>query len=291
MVATRNHPRDFDPLATESPTKTSSAEPTPKESPTKRNTRKSTSSTTSTADHMSPTRTSYLTQASNRLRTSASSPMTPQNVGWSHTPSNLTLIWLAISLPLVIWDTGYVVLRPYSMPGGSLHSPIWKPYALYGTVDHVYGFKAYEAHNGWTLAQGSLNGLETLAYFVYIYIVYEYGQPEERQGRGAPNRSVMGRLKSLSESRTVYGRMATWAVLLGYSTASLTFWKTVIYWLLEALSSMSTQTLSGLQMTMLTRSLFKASTTSDITIGSGSYSFGSFQSKFCYSSWPYQYNY
>ena len=61
-----------------------------------------------------------------------------QSKTWSHTPSNLTLIWLAISLPLVIWDTGYTLLRPHSMPGGSLHWPLWKPYDLYGRVDHVY---------------------------------------------------------------------------------------------------------------------------------------------------------
>ena len=47
---------------------------------------------------------------------------------WSHVPSNLTLIWLFISLPLVIWDCGYILLRPYTLPGGSLHSPIWVPY-------------------------------------------------------------------------------------------------------------------------------------------------------------------
>lgn len=125
------------------------------------------------------------------------------------------------------------------MPGGSLHSPIWKPYGLYGTIDHVYGFKAYEAGNGWTAAQGYVNAVETVAYLVYLYMVYTYGQQEDTQGRGAPDQSTLGRFKALGESRTVYGKMATWAVLLAYSTAWLTFAKTVLYWLLEAFSGRS----------------------------------------------------
>lgn len=237
MVATRNHPKDFEPPPTESPTKRStrtSIEPTATASPTKRTSR------TSSANHTAaPTLAASLPQTTpSRTRPSASSAptRTPPSASWSHTPSNLTLLWLAISLPLVIWDTGYVVLRPLSMPGGALHSPIWKPYALYGTVDHVYGFKAWEAHNGWTLAQGSVNAVETVAYLVYLYVVYAYGQQEETQGRGAPDQDTMGRLRGLSESRKVYGRLATGAVLLGYSTAWLTFSKTVLYWLNEAFS-------------------------------------------------------
>jgi len=129
------------------------------------------------------------------------------------------------------------------MPGGSLHSPIWKPYELYGRVDQVYGFKAWEAHNGWTLAQGSVNALETIAYGVYLYLVYTYGRQEDGvQGRGAPGRESLrkgdGWFEKLSESRTVHGSMAGTMVLLGYSTALLTFSKTILYWLNEAFSGM-----------------------------------------------------
>ena len=38
--------------------------------------------------------------------------MAPRNAaaaGWSHTPSTPTLLWLAVSLPLVAWDMSYVV--------------------------------------------------------------------------------------------------------------------------------------------------------------------------------------
>lgn len=122
------------------------------------------------------------------------------------------------------------------MPGGSLHAPLWTPYALYGTIDYMYGFKQWDAHNGFTLAQASFNAVETGAYGLYLYLVYRYGREEERQGRGAPRRDVLGRLKALGDSRTVEGQMAVWVVLLGYSTSFLTFTKTVLYWLNEVFS-------------------------------------------------------
>lgn len=182
------------------------------------------------APTLSPSKaTSALQSAMTPRGSSGTAASRQRRDGWSHTPSNLTLIWLAVSLPLVIWDTGYVLLRPYSMPGGALHKPIWSPYALYGTVDHVYGFEAWEARNGWTAAQGSVNALETVAYLLYAYVVYTYGQQEATQGRGAPAKGAMGRLAALSESRTVYGGWAVLAVLLAYTTAWLTFSKTVLY--------------------------------------------------------------
>jgi len=67
------------------------------------------------------------------LTPTKSSPSTPSKSSrsrdarkgqWSHTPSNLAIIWLFVSLPLVAWDTGYVMLRPLTMPGGSLHWPL-----------------------------------------------------------------------------------------------------------------------------------------------------------------------
>ncbi|WPG98437.1 Hypothetical protein R9X50_00122700 [Acrodontium crateriforme] len=215
MVATRNHPKEF--------------QTPPTESPTKRSTRTSSGTTPARTRAASPPDSAGRASSSTiATRARTSSPTT-----WSHTPSNLTLGWLAISLPLVMWDTGYVLLRPYTMPGGILHKPIWAPYELYGTIDHVYGWKAYHAKSGWTAAQGSVNAIETLAYFVYLYIVYTHGKPEKKQGRGAPELSTLGKL---AESRTVTGRMAALAVLIAYTAATVTFWKTVLYWLIEALS-------------------------------------------------------
>lgn len=122
------------------------------------------------------------------------------------------------------------------MPGGKLHWPLWVPYGYYGTVDHTYGFRAWNANLGWTAAQGSVNVIETAGYFVYLYIVYTYGVQEAKQGSGAPDKQLLGPLKGLAESRTVYGKYAAWAALLGYSTAALTFWKTVLFMFNEAFS-------------------------------------------------------
>ncbi|KAL9570786.1 hypothetical protein ACKAV7_005123 [Fusarium commune] len=91
---------------------------------------------------------------------------------WHHTASSTTILWLAISLPLVIWDIGYVFGRPHTMPGGFLHWPLYVPYALYGEVDHVYGWKAFNAKNGFTAAQTALNLVETVMYLVYLYMLW-----------------------------------------------------------------------------------------------------------------------
>ncbi|KAL1888594.1 hypothetical protein Sste5346_009463 [Sporothrix stenoceras] len=138
------------------------------------------------------------------------------SASWVYIPDTLTLIWLAISLPLVIWDTGYVLGRPWTMPGGSLHWPIWSPYALYGEVDHMYGFKQWNAQNGFTAAQGTLNLIETALYFVYLYIWQTHGQALVSGGR-----------------KGLVGRAAAWAVILILSSSIMTLSKTVLYWLNE----------------------------------------------------------
>ncbi|CAK7234133.1 hypothetical protein SBRCBS47491_008845 [Sporothrix bragantina] len=142
---------------------------------------------------------------------------------WVYVPDTVTLAWLAISLPLVIWDTGYVLGRPLTMPGGSLHWPVWSPYALYGEVDHVYGFKQWNARNGFTAAQGTLNLVETLLYLAYVYVWQTQGQPVA--GAGA--------FPAGSARKGLVGRAAGWAVLLAFSSAVMTLSKTVLYWLNE----------------------------------------------------------
>lgn len=164
---------------------------------------------------------------SNTATATATSTATPtRRQTWAHTPSNLTLLWLIISLPLVAWDTGYVVLRPHSMAGGSLHSPIWTPYALYGTVDYIYGWPAYNAHNGFTAAQSSLNIVETVFYLYYLWIVYRYGRPSAMKGRGAPSPSAVG---WLGEAKVVPGAMGGVAALVGFASAVMTVSKTLLY--------------------------------------------------------------
>ncbi|KAK1959625.1 hypothetical protein LY78DRAFT_750932 [Colletotrichum sublineola] len=141
--------------------------------------------------------------------------------GWSHAPTSITAAWLLFSLPLVAWDTGYVLLRPWTMPGGHLHWPLWVPYALYGQVDYVYGWKAFEARNGFTSAQGALNLVETLMYLAYVWLYLSRGQ------------SVGG---PAGAKKTVGGRAGALAVVIGFSAAVMTLSKTVLYWANEYFS-------------------------------------------------------
>ncbi|KAF3001570.1 hypothetical protein E8E14_000635 [Neopestalotiopsis sp. 37M] len=141
---------------------------------------------------------------------------------WYHAPDRATLLWFAISLPLVIWDSIYVLGRPHTMEGGSLHWPLWAPYKLYGETDHVYGWKAFNARNGFTAAQGSLNVVETAMYLAYIYLYFNQGKPVG---------GVLG-----GEKRVLTGRAAGQAVLLAFSAAVMTLSKTVLYWACEYFS-------------------------------------------------------
>jgi len=154
------------------------------------------------------------------------SKSTPRKGEWAHSPSNLSIIWLLISLPLVMWDTGYVMLRPHSMPGGSLHWPLWVPYELYCEMDYIYGWKAFNEHNGFTAAQTMLNIIETAMYIYYLYIVYAYGRPSTSHQRGASKPSTAG---VLGQQRYVDGKKGALAVLIVHSAAVMTVSKTVLY--------------------------------------------------------------
>lgn len=118
------------------------------------------------------------------------------------------------------------MLRPYSMPGGSLHWPIWAPYELYGKVDYIYGWKAFNEKNGFTAAQGFLNTIETLMYVYYLYILFAFGRQSKAQGRGAPKTSKVG---FLGQQRYVDGGKGAVAVLVAFSAAVMTVSKTVLY--------------------------------------------------------------
>lgn len=53
------------------------------------------------------------------------------------------------------------------MPGGDLHH-FWKPYALYSTIDYVYGLPALESNDGFPGAQAFLNLIESALNFTYL---------------------------------------------------------------------------------------------------------------------------
>ncbi|KAF4977416.1 hypothetical protein FZEAL_6061 [Fusarium zealandicum] len=133
---------------------------------------------------------------------------------WHHAPSTTTLLWLAVSVPLVTWDTVYVLGRPHTMPGGPWHWPLWVPYELYGQVDHVYGWKAWNSNNGFTGAQSALNVVECIMYLVYLWMIWTR----------ADAKTVDGVAK-----RTISGRNGALAALVGFSAAVMTVSKTALY--------------------------------------------------------------
>jgi len=118
------------------------------------------------------------------------------------TPSRLPrwiLVWFAISLPLMIWDISFVLLRPLSMPGGSLHF-LWKPYAKYVTVDLSYG----DLTNGFVWAQATMSAFEVAVALIALVA--------NRRGR------------------------RPLATLLVFSVSILTCAKTVLIFFIEALT-------------------------------------------------------
>jgi hypothetical protein len=100
------------------------------------------------------------------------------------------------------------------MPGGHLHWPLWVPYELYGRVDHVYGWKSFNANNGFTGAQGFLNVIETLMYIIYLYIYMTSAKPVSSE---------------VGAKRALTGPVGAKALLVGFSAAVMTLSKTVLY--------------------------------------------------------------
>ncbi|KKF92911.1 hypothetical protein CFO_g4738 [Ceratocystis platani] len=135
------------------------------------------------------------------------------HAAFTHTPTRLTLAWLAISCAVVTWDFTYVFLRPHSMPGGALHA-FWAPYALYGEIDYVYGRPAFDAGEGFGPAQSAMNVVETLMYLVYLAAMH----------RGS------GKLS---------GQHGKVVLLVAFSAAVMTLSKTVLYWANEFFSGFS----------------------------------------------------
>ncbi|KAI1809340.1 hypothetical protein GGS20DRAFT_572470 [Poronia punctata] len=140
---------------------------------------------------------------------------------FTHEPSNLVKLWFAISLPLIAWDSIYALFRPWTMEGGFLHWPLWAPYKLYGEIDHVYGWKAYNAGSGFTSAQSFMNVVESVMYLYYYWAWYTGGVDVNVKVKGNESRKVL------------VGGKAGAAVLVAFSAAIMTVSKTVLYWLCE----------------------------------------------------------
>ncbi|KAK7052106.1 hypothetical protein R3P38DRAFT_2858603 [Favolaschia claudopus] len=102
-------------------------------------------------------------------------------------------LWFLITAPVIAWDVGYCFMRPRSMEGGDLHW-LWSPYSIY---QRVYGIPALEEGDGFTNAQSLMNVLETLMNLFYLYTAHVSEWPA--------------------------------APLIGFTAASLTLAKTILY--------------------------------------------------------------
>jgi hypothetical protein len=156
-------------------------------------------------------------------RTSAAEGRTGSTAGYQHKIPPLFIIWLTFSLPLVAWDTSYIFLRPHSMPGGQYHLPVFKPYALYGTVDYVYGWPAWDSHSGFTAAQASLNIVETVMYIYYLTVIWK---------SPAKDLYAFQDVKTLffgNQDKIVSSPGVAKAVLVLFSALVMTISKTVLY--------------------------------------------------------------
>ncbi|PGH17362.1 hypothetical protein AJ79_01246 [Helicocarpus griseus UAMH5409] len=145
---------------------------------------------------------------------------------WRHTPSVIATLWLSLSVPVVLWDASYVLFRPHSMPGGTLHY-IWSPYALYGTIDYIYGWPAWNNRNGFTAAQSLMNLVETACYLFYLYVLFQYGITPSH-GRGRKSKAAK-QSRFLDLKKSVDGRLGAIALLVVFSGSVMTLSKTVLY--------------------------------------------------------------
>jgi hypothetical protein len=109
------------------------------------------------------------------------------------------IIWLIISMMIILWDSGFLFTRPDSFPGGSL-AWLWVPYAKYITIDTGYA----DLDNDFLVAQQIMSLIEIIIDIVALYFNYK--------------------------------RKISLAILLIFSTLLLTGFKTILVFLLEAVS-------------------------------------------------------
>jgi hypothetical protein len=224
MVSTRQTPRGdfptFEPSPTKKPSRTSTASPAP---------------TSSLDFNSSPTAKSFARRAANNARDVAAetiavaSPPAPAEVNestWCHTASNLTVLWIFVSIPLVFWDSLYILLRPHTFEGGALQWPIWKPYEIYAAIDKVYSRSAWDAQEGFGGAQGVLNAVELVLYGRYAGIIYNHGVPAAA-GTGA--QISEGVSAWFAGGMKVRGKVGNRALIIGFAASVMTLSKTVLY--------------------------------------------------------------
>ncbi|KAF8960013.1 hypothetical protein BDZ97DRAFT_1355474 [Flammula alnicola] len=80
-------------------------------------------------------------------------------------------LWFLITAPIILWDAGYVLMRPRSMEGGDLRW-FWSGFDMYERIDNVYSVKGYHEKAGFAPAAAISNLVETSLNVAYLYAVY-----------------------------------------------------------------------------------------------------------------------
>ncbi|KAL1717773.1 hypothetical protein EV715DRAFT_253387 [Schizophyllum commune] len=132
-----------------------------------------------------------------RARTGDAGPSSSRTTTTSPTPTKAASPAMARHTWISLW---FLI----TAPGGDLHW-IWKPYEIYQEIDWVYGVRALEDGDGFPNAQAFLNIIETILNLIYLYLAHVSSSPK--------------------------------APLIGFAAATMTLWKTVLYWLQELFCS------------------------------------------------------
>ena len=125
--------------------------------------------------------------------------------------TSVELVWVFISPIIVLWDVAYVLLRPLSMSGGSLHRPLWIPYELYSKVDYLYGMPALERGDGLVSAFAIINFVESILYIWCAWKLYHESKT------------------SLAHERYFEGRVGNKVLLVMFATSLTVCTKTILY--------------------------------------------------------------
>jgi hypothetical protein len=128
---------------------------------------------------MDGTKTTKLGVSENSQIASLATTKVPKSLipAWSHEPKTLTLLWLAMAIPVVFMDASFILGRPYTFAGGALHSllgSLWTPWDIYQEVDYVYSRTVFDERDGWPGAQALFNLIETSCFIWYMLSVARY---------------------------------------------------------------------------------------------------------------------
>ena len=131
-------------------------------------------------------------------------------MSFTHETSTALTIWLILLIPFTIWDSTYVFLRPYTLPGGKWHDTFFSPNTHYASVDLMYSRKNWESGDGFVAAHDVLHLTECTLAAIYLWIVFVYG----RRTQGI--------------SRAVTGNHASLALIVGLMEGAMTLEMTLM---------------------------------------------------------------